>query len=104
MITEVEALVETHAEQDGNIKLQEAQAGQEAQAATDAAAAERAEQAARYAAGLADVDLSAIDNDLPKYLRADEWDWIEESHRMYRRFGLEPGPVLRARPPHDPRG
>jgi GNAT superfamily N-acetyltransferase len=34
--------------------------------------------------------LSAIDNDLPKYLRADEWDWIEESHRMYRRFGLEP--------------
>lgn len=34
--------------------------------------------------------LTAIDNSLPKYLRADEWDWIEESHRLYRRFGLEP--------------
>lgn len=34
--------------------------------------------------------LSSVDNDLPKFIRADEWDWIEESHRMYRRVGLEP--------------
>ncbi len=34
--------------------------------------------------------LMDIDNTLPKYVRADEWDWIEENHRMYRRFGLEP--------------
>lgn len=34
--------------------------------------------------------LRAVDNDLPKYLRADEWDWIQDSHRLYRRFGLEP--------------
>lgn len=34
--------------------------------------------------------LENIDNDLPKYLRADEWDWIEESHRMYRRFDFRP--------------
>ncbi len=34
--------------------------------------------------------LSSAENDLPKFIRADEWDWIEESHRMYRRVGLEP--------------
>jgi GNAT superfamily N-acetyltransferase len=34
--------------------------------------------------------LRSVGNDLPKYLRADEWDWIEDSHRLYRRFGLEP--------------
>lgn len=34
--------------------------------------------------------LSSITAPIPRYLRADEWDWIGESHRMYRRFGLEP--------------
>ncbi|MDH3189730.1 MAG: GNAT family N-acetyltransferase [Acidimicrobiia bacterium] len=34
--------------------------------------------------------LNDIDNDLPKYVRANEWDWIEECHSLYRRFGLEP--------------
>jgi mycothiol synthase len=34
--------------------------------------------------------LERIDVRIPRYLRADEWDWIEEAHRMYRRFGLEP--------------
>jgi GNAT superfamily N-acetyltransferase len=34
--------------------------------------------------------LRSIDNDLPKYLRADEWDWIEDNHRLYRRFGFTP--------------
>lgn len=34
--------------------------------------------------------LTAIEGPVPRYLRADEWDWIEESHRMYHRFGLEP--------------
>lgn len=34
--------------------------------------------------------LLEVENDLPKYLRADEWDWIDESHRLYKRFGLEP--------------
>lgn len=33
--------------------------------------------------------LMDIDNNLPKYIRADEWDWIEENHRMYKRYGLE---------------
>ncbi len=27
---------------------------------------------------------------IPRFMRADEWDWIEEAHRMYRRFGMEP--------------
>ncbi|HEY5890294.1 MAG TPA: GNAT family N-acetyltransferase [Acidimicrobiia bacterium] len=34
--------------------------------------------------------LLSVENDLPKYLRADEWDWIEEAHRLYLRFGFEP--------------
>lgn len=34
--------------------------------------------------------LRDMDNPLPKYIRAAEWDWIEENHRLYRRFGLEP--------------
>jgi GNAT superfamily N-acetyltransferase len=34
--------------------------------------------------------LRDMDDQLPKYIRADEWDWIEENHRLYRRFGLEP--------------
>ncbi len=33
--------------------------------------------------------LLSVENDLPKYLRADEWDWIEEAHRLYQRFGFE---------------
>jgi mycothiol synthase len=34
--------------------------------------------------------LSAVDNDLPRFIRADEWDWIDESHRLYRHFGFAP--------------
>lgn len=34
--------------------------------------------------------LEKLEAPIPRYLRAVEWDWIEESHRMYRRFGLEP--------------
>jgi GNAT superfamily N-acetyltransferase len=34
--------------------------------------------------------LEGVEAPIPRYLRADEWDWIDESHRMYRRFGLEP--------------
>jgi mycothiol synthase len=34
--------------------------------------------------------LEGIEAPIPRYLRADEWDWIEESHRMYQRFGLVP--------------
>ncbi len=26
---------------------------------------------------------------IPRFMRADEWDWIEEAHRMYSRFGLK---------------
>jgi GNAT superfamily N-acetyltransferase len=33
--------------------------------------------------------LERIEAPIPRYLRADEWDWIEEAHRMYLRFGLE---------------
>lgn len=34
--------------------------------------------------------LRSADNDLPKFVRADEWDWIEENHRLYLRFGMRP--------------
>jgi len=34
--------------------------------------------------------LSGCDTTLPWYIRADEWEWIEDAHRLYRRFGLEP--------------
>lgn len=34
--------------------------------------------------------LSGCDPTLPWYIRADEWEWIEDAHRLYRRFGLEP--------------
>lgn len=34
--------------------------------------------------------LQAIDSDLPKYIRVDHWDWIDEAHRLYRRMGFEP--------------
>lgn len=34
--------------------------------------------------------LGRLENDLPRFVRADEWDWIEESHRLYKRFGLAP--------------
>lgn len=34
--------------------------------------------------------LEEIDAPIPRYMRVDEWDWIEEAHRLFRRFGLEP--------------
>ncbi|MET0566720.1 MAG: GNAT family N-acetyltransferase [Acidimicrobiia bacterium] len=34
--------------------------------------------------------LSSCDPSLPWYLRTQEFDWIEDSFRLYRRFGLEP--------------
>ncbi|MEX1249104.1 MAG: GNAT family N-acetyltransferase [Acidimicrobiia bacterium] len=34
--------------------------------------------------------LGEIEAPIPRFMRADEWDWIEEAHRMYRRFGMEP--------------
>ncbi|MEX1093065.1 MAG: GNAT family N-acetyltransferase [Acidimicrobiia bacterium] len=34
--------------------------------------------------------LEDVEAPIPRFMRADEWDWIEETHRMYRRFGMEP--------------
>lgn len=34
--------------------------------------------------------LTALGNDLPKYIRADEWDWIEDAHRLYQRLDMKP--------------
>jgi ribosomal protein S18 acetylase RimI-like enzyme len=34
--------------------------------------------------------LSSCDPSLPWYIRTREFDWIEDSFRLYRRFGLEP--------------
>ena len=34
--------------------------------------------------------LSSCDAPLPWYIRTQEFDWIEDSFRLYRRFGLEP--------------
>ena len=34
--------------------------------------------------------LSSCDASLPWYIRTQEFDWIEDSFRLYRRFGLEP--------------
>ncbi len=34
--------------------------------------------------------LQHIAGPIPRFMRADEWDWIEEVHRMYRRFGMKP--------------
>lgn len=34
--------------------------------------------------------LGDVEAPIPRFMRADEWDWIEEAHRMYRRFGMEP--------------
>lgn len=34
--------------------------------------------------------LARCDPSLPWYIRANEWDWIEDAHRLHRRFGLQP--------------
>lgn len=34
--------------------------------------------------------LSGCDPSLPWFIRADEWEWVEDAHRLYRRFGLRP--------------
>jgi ribosomal protein S18 acetylase RimI-like enzyme len=34
--------------------------------------------------------LTGCDQALPWYIRVNEWDWIEDAHRLYRRFGLKP--------------
>jgi GNAT superfamily N-acetyltransferase len=34
--------------------------------------------------------LSQCDPSLPWYIRTNEWDWIEDAHRLYLRFGLKP--------------
>jgi len=39
--------------------------------------------------------LAGCDPSLPWYIRADEWDWIEDAHRLHRRFGLKPVRYMR---------
>jgi mycothiol synthase len=34
--------------------------------------------------------LASINNDLPKYIRADEWDWIEDAQHLYQRLDMTP--------------
>jgi GNAT superfamily N-acetyltransferase len=34
--------------------------------------------------------LAGCDPSLPWYIRVNEWDWIEDAHRLHRRFGLKP--------------
>lgn len=34
--------------------------------------------------------LESVEAPIPRFMRADEWDWIDETHRMYRRFGMVP--------------
>ncbi len=34
--------------------------------------------------------LARCDPTLPWYVRTDEWEWIDDAHRLYRRFGLAP--------------
>jgi len=34
--------------------------------------------------------LAGRDHDLPRYVRADAYDWLEPRHRLYARFGFEP--------------
>ena len=34
--------------------------------------------------------LDDADPSLPRFIRADEWDWIEDAHRLYRRLGMIP--------------
>lgn len=34
--------------------------------------------------------LSARDPALPWFIRTDEWDWIDDAHHLYRRFGMTP--------------
>jgi ribosomal protein S18 acetylase RimI-like enzyme len=34
--------------------------------------------------------LEQCDPALPRFIRADDWDWIEDSHHLYQRFGLKP--------------
>jgi len=36
------------------------------------------------------LTLAECDPALPWYIRANEWDWIEDAHRLHRRFGLTP--------------
>lgn len=34
--------------------------------------------------------LAAGEPSIPWYVRAENWDWLEDSHHLYRRFGMEP--------------
>ena len=34
--------------------------------------------------------LEEAEPSLPRFIRADEWDWIEDAHRLYRRLGMIP--------------
>lgn len=34
--------------------------------------------------------LEGVEAPIPRFMRANEWDWIEETHRLYQRFGMEP--------------
>jgi len=38
----------------------------------------------------ANESLAECDPTLPWYIRADEWEWIEDAHRLYLHFGLKP--------------
>jgi mycothiol synthase len=48
--------------------------------------------------------LSSCDPTLPWYIRVDEWEWIEDSHHLYRRFRLQPVRYTKEmiRPLHEP--
>ncbi|HSJ84430.1 MAG TPA: GNAT family N-acetyltransferase [Acidimicrobiia bacterium] len=39
--------------------------------------------------------LAGCEPSLPWYIRANEWDWIEDAHRLHRRFGLKPVRYMR---------
>ena len=34
--------------------------------------------------------LAATDPSLPKHIQVDEWDWIEDAHRLYKSMGFQP--------------
>jgi mycothiol synthase len=34
--------------------------------------------------------LEETDPSLPRFIRADEWEWIKDAHRLYERFGMTP--------------
>jgi GNAT superfamily N-acetyltransferase len=39
--------------------------------------------------------LSTCDPSIPWFIRANEWETVEDTHRLYRRFGLEPARYIK---------